>query len=528
MAGEGLLDWAGDDRVTLAIVFTDIVGSTALGVQLGDQRMEEVRAGHFRRSDALIAKYRGRQVKTIGDSVMAVFRSVGAAFDYAYALHLDPGVEELRASGVRAGIHNGEACVAGDDIFGRDVNFAARVGHAIAGAEIWLSGRAREALESAGARHRQALQWEQHDDVELKGFGKYPLWSLIPNPEAPSEEPVVEPEATPAETATRPAPPPATPNNRVIFVAQPSADMRLPYTRIVGELRSRGFAVVPDGEMPGDGAAAFFDTALAAAELSIHLLGAKSAYTEDGVEAVGFQLARAARRVRAAAAAGSEEAEAFRRIVWAPKYLDDSDGTPSGGEAQRDPLAVLERFGEQLPSDKVPGENLTQFINFLYQHLERRKPRSAAVLPQIASGDKIFIDHAIDDLDYADELAEALQGRSFTPVLPTLEGKPNLVTQQNKKKMQDCKVVALCWGSTSEQWVMAHADYLDRWRRGTARTPAATLLAVPPKGRYKERWLRIKPPGIDHVIDMTGIDKPSPTDLDKWLADPPNATAGDG
>jgi hypothetical protein len=35
-AEKSLLEWAGGNRVTLAIVFTDIVGSTALNVELGD------------------------------------------------------------------------------------------------------------------------------------------------------------------------------------------------------------------------------------------------------------------------------------------------------------------------------------------------------------------------------------------------------------------------------------------------------------------------------------------------------------
>jgi class 3 adenylate cyclase len=44
---ETLREWARDDRVTLAIVFTDIVGSTALGRALGDEQMNGVRRAHF-------------------------------------------------------------------------------------------------------------------------------------------------------------------------------------------------------------------------------------------------------------------------------------------------------------------------------------------------------------------------------------------------------------------------------------------------------------------------------------------------
>ncbi len=168
--------WAGDERVTLAIVFTDIVGSTALGEELKDDRMNEVRRAHFARSRMLIDQYKGREIKTIGDSFMAAFRSVEKALDYAAALQADPGHEHVK---IRAGIHIGPMQVEEDDVFGGAVNFAARVVGAIKGAEIWLSDRAMEHLDNSGARQHSHLVWERHDGVQMKGFtGTFTLWSL--------------------------------------------------------------------------------------------------------------------------------------------------------------------------------------------------------------------------------------------------------------------------------------------------------------------------------------------------------------
>ena len=172
---ETLLAWAGDDRVTLAIVFTDIVSSTALGVERGDEHMKEVRGAHFARSGALIDQYRGREIKTIGDSVMVAFRSIGAALDYAHALHVDPGHAVLR---VRAGLHIGSVDIVGNDIFGTEVAFAARVAHAIADAEIWLSTHALADLKRAKAARHEHLRWCDHAGIELKGLGTHTLWSL--------------------------------------------------------------------------------------------------------------------------------------------------------------------------------------------------------------------------------------------------------------------------------------------------------------------------------------------------------------
>jgi len=168
--------WAGDDRVMLAIVFTDVVGSTALGEELKDADMNELRRTHFAQSRKLIDQYKGREIKTIGDSFMAAFRSVGKALDYAVALQTNPGHDKLR---VRAGIHIGSMTVEENDVFGGTVNFAARVVSAIKGPEIWLSDQAKADLDSGGAKQHSNLTWERKCAVEMKGFnGTFTLWSL--------------------------------------------------------------------------------------------------------------------------------------------------------------------------------------------------------------------------------------------------------------------------------------------------------------------------------------------------------------
>jgi class 3 adenylate cyclase/GTPase SAR1 family protein len=173
----GFIQWAGDDRVTLAIVFTDVVGSTALGQELGDARMDELRRAHFDQSRKLIGQYKGREIKTIGDSFMAAFRSVGRALDYAMDLQMNPGHEKVR---IRAGIHIGSMTVEENDVFGGTVNFAARVVGSIKGPEIWLSDQAKADLVGGGAKQHSSLKWEPKDGVEMKGFnGTFTLWALM-------------------------------------------------------------------------------------------------------------------------------------------------------------------------------------------------------------------------------------------------------------------------------------------------------------------------------------------------------------
>ena len=172
-----LAEWAGGEQVTLAIVFTDVVGSTALSQEVRDEAMHEVRRAHFAQSRRLIEQFGGREIKTIGDSFMVAFRDVGSVLDYARGLQDKTGHPRIH---IRAGIHIGPMRVEENDLFGSTVDFAHRVVEAIKGAEIWLSDRAKEDLDRLGARKHRPLKWVQHKAVVMKkGFENSSLWSLL-------------------------------------------------------------------------------------------------------------------------------------------------------------------------------------------------------------------------------------------------------------------------------------------------------------------------------------------------------------
>lgn len=173
---QSFIQWAGGEQVTLAIVFTDVVGSTALGEAIRDEAMNTVRRAHFTQSRRLIEEFQGREVKTIGDSFMAAFKCVASALDYARALQKNTGHPQVQ---IRAGLHIGPMQVEESDLFGGTVNFAARVIGAITDAEIWLSERAKEDIDRLGSGKHKGLIWERQDGVAMKGFPrKFILWSL--------------------------------------------------------------------------------------------------------------------------------------------------------------------------------------------------------------------------------------------------------------------------------------------------------------------------------------------------------------
>jgi class 3 adenylate cyclase len=138
-----LKEWPGGDRATLALVFTDILASTALTQELGDEGMRIVREDHFAQGEKFLQQFQGRLIKKIGDSLMVAFKSVDKALDFSRRFHSNPGHPRVQ---IRAGIHVGSMDVTESDVDGHNVNLAARVAHAIQGAEIWLSNEAMSDL----------------------------------------------------------------------------------------------------------------------------------------------------------------------------------------------------------------------------------------------------------------------------------------------------------------------------------------------------------------------------------------------
>jgi class 3 adenylate cyclase len=131
---------------------------------------------------------------------LVAFRSTDKALDYAVALHNEPGAPELR---VRAGIHIGSVLPDEGDVFGRSVNFAARVVGAIKHAEIWLSDEARSDLDGLGASRFERLHWERHDNIRLRSFeGAFRLW--LTTPSLSSSDPIGSDEMTAPQASRAP------------------------------------------------------------------------------------------------------------------------------------------------------------------------------------------------------------------------------------------------------------------------------------------------------------------------------------
>ncbi len=118
-------------RRLAAIMFTDMVGYSALA-QADEATALAVLDRHNRLLRPVFAKFRGREVKTVGDAFLVEFESALEAV--RCAIEVQRSVEEYNGTApkdrkirIRIGIHVGDVVQTQDDVLGDAVNIASRI-----------------------------------------------------------------------------------------------------------------------------------------------------------------------------------------------------------------------------------------------------------------------------------------------------------------------------------------------------------------------------------------------------------------
>lgn len=156
-----LLHEGSGGEAVVTVVFTDIVDSTTTLHRLGDDAWREQLAAHHARMREQLNMFRGREVKTTGDGLLAVFDRPLRAVRCAEAMATIARSLDLP---IRVGVHTGEVDLAGDDARGLAVHTAARV-MALGGADdVMVSATTRDLLEGSG------VALEDAGEHELKGL----------------------------------------------------------------------------------------------------------------------------------------------------------------------------------------------------------------------------------------------------------------------------------------------------------------------------------------------------------------------
>src|SRR5919106_289545 len=160
------------ERALATVLFTDIVGSTEHAAQIGDRAWRDLLDRHHAIVRELLDRFRGREIKTLGDGFVATFDRPAAAVRCAQEI-----VEHVDAVGlsVRCGLHTGECELLDGDVGGIAVHISARVNALARAGEVLVSSTVKDLVVGSD------LNFDDRGTHELRGVpGEWRLYAVSP------------------------------------------------------------------------------------------------------------------------------------------------------------------------------------------------------------------------------------------------------------------------------------------------------------------------------------------------------------
>jgi class 3 adenylate cyclase len=158
------------DSVLATVLFCDIVASTERAAELGDRRWRDLLEQYYALVRRELARFRGREIDTAGDGVLAAFD--GPARAIRCACRFVEAVGGLGLS-VRAGLHTGECARVGAKLSGIAVHIGSRVAALASPGEVLVSRTVKDLVAGSGIR------FEDRGVHVLKGVpGEWQLYAV--------------------------------------------------------------------------------------------------------------------------------------------------------------------------------------------------------------------------------------------------------------------------------------------------------------------------------------------------------------
>lgn len=144
------------ETVISTLMFTDIVGSTAMAVEKGDQRYADLLDAHNRTVRRELSLHRGQEIETAGDGFLVAFDGPARAIKCGVAI-----TKSLKAIGIptRVGLHTGECEMRDGRVRGIALNIAARVMALAPDNGVMVSQTVRDLVAGSGLRFIDAGQY---------------------------------------------------------------------------------------------------------------------------------------------------------------------------------------------------------------------------------------------------------------------------------------------------------------------------------------------------------------------------------
>lgn len=290
--------------------------------------------------------------------------------------------------------------------------------------------------------------------------------------------------------------PAADPAKPVVFLAECGRDLREVRERIETDLRTQGYAVLPDEDLDAfeeEQLRLRLRELLARSALAIHLVGRSPGPVPEGPS--GRSLVMVQNDVAAELAGAGR----LRRIVWLPA------GTEGERADQRAFIAALQTDpAQQAGADLLTGdvESLKGTIRDTLQRLSKQ----SAPTPKARGGAVVHLLTDEADRAAAVPLVKALRSRGLEVTLPVFSGDAAELRAANGELQCGCDLLVLFYGAGSELW--KHHQLADLRKlaathdRAALRTPWIVLAA--PASADKDLLVEL---GEPRLVDLrAGVD----------------------
>jgi len=129
------------DRVLSTVMFTHIVKAIERAATMGEQRWSELLRRFYEVLRAELATFRGHEIRTVSDGLIASFDGPARAIRFACSAR-----DKVRAIGlqIRTGLHTGECELSGEGLHGVAVDIAAQVASVAKADQVMLSSTVKD------------------------------------------------------------------------------------------------------------------------------------------------------------------------------------------------------------------------------------------------------------------------------------------------------------------------------------------------------------------------------------------------
>jgi hypothetical protein len=231
---------------------------------------------------------------------------------------------------------------------------------------------------------------------------------------------------------------------KTVYLAETASDLGAQRDQIKRELQQHGHVVLPDKELPLDGAALkqVVGEYLSRSDFSVHLIGERYGIIPEGEDEE-----RSVVHIQSELAA--ERDGDFLRLVWMPVGLSSQDERQQrfinsfllGQHAQK---------GTEVLQTKL--EDLKVIIHETASRSSEPEPKPAASAGE-ALRVSLYLICDKEDLEAADQLAEYLFDQGVDVVLPATEGDEAQVYEDHKANLMECDAVLIYYGRANEIWL---------------------------------------------------------------------------